>query len=342
MEHFLNRLINLEILNKQEAHAAMERMLETECSYQVAAFLCLLQSRGVIPEEVAGMVSALRQRAQAISLPYPTLDIVGTGGDLANTVNISTGASILAAACGIPVTKHGNRSVSSSCGSADVLEALGIAIEMPPEMVVHALSEVGIAFLFAPYYHPSLKKVAAIRKGLKIPTVFNLLGPLLNPAQPAFSLIGVSSLPTLRLIADTLCLLKDKKRALVFHGNGLDEIAPLGKVTAIEIVGSIINHVDIDPISFGFRTCSLKELQGGDPKTNARLLTDTFLGKKGAIADALILNAGMALWMYGSCGSPQAGVMRAEAVLQEGKAYKILEKWIAFSQSYKHRGLNVS
>src|SRR5262249_21517903 len=237
-----------------------------------------------------------------------TLDIVGTGGDLASTVNISTGSAILAAACGLPIAKHGNRSSSSLSGSADVLEVLEIDLEPSKEQLEQCIREIGIAFMFAPHYHPSLKRIASVRKGLKFPTVFNILGPLLNPAKAPFALIGVSSFKILDLMAEVILQLAYHQRVLLFHGSGLDELNPLVKGLAYNIHHDKINTLEIDPIALGFSPCTLKDLQGGDARVNARLLKEAFAGRQGAIGDALILNAGAGVWIFGHAPTLKDGI----------------------------------
>lgn len=337
LKSHLQLIMRKHYLTKDEAESAMNIILNEADPHQIAAFLAILKYRGETPSEVAGMVAALQKKAVPVNLPFSVLDIVGTGGDLANTVNISTGSAILAAACGIPIAKHGNRSVSSQSGSADVLEELGIDLETSPEELACSIQEVGIGFMFAPTYHPSLKKLAPIRKGLKLPTIFNLLGPLLNPANAEYALIGVASESTLELISDVILQLQNKKRIFLFHGNGLDELTTLGKVIAYDIQNGQKKRLEIDPASLGFLPCSLKELQGGDAKLNASILKQAFAGQQSALADALIFNAGAAIWIFGKVPSLEEGVYIARSILLEGKALRVLEKWVSFSQQLKLR-----
>lgn len=332
---FIQLLMKQSFLRKEESEAAMSIILDHADPHQIAAFLTILKYRGETPEEVAGMVTAIQKKALSVELEKSVLDIVGTGGDLANTVNISTGSAILAAACGIPIAKHGNRSVSSRSGSADVLEALGINIETVPQEIPHYLEEVGIAFMFAQAYHPSLKKLAAVRKGLKIPTIFNTLGPLLNPAKAEYALIGVANSNTLELMGKIILQDPSRKRTLLFHGNGLDELTPLGPITAYDIREGRMERLELDPNALGFATCSLKELQGGDASVNAAILKKAFAGEKSAIADTLIFNAGAAMWIYGKTTNLIEGIQEARGVLQQGKALKVLEKWIDLSNRMK-------
>jgi anthranilate phosphoribosyltransferase len=335
LKPYLNLLVNKQHLSKEEAKAAMTVILEETEPHQTAAFLAILKYRGETAEEIAGMVDALEEKARPANLEVPVLDIVGTGGDLANTVNISTGSAILAAACGIPIAKHGNRSVSSRSGSADVLEALNIDIEVPSDKLRECLRETGMGFMFAPNYHPSLKKLGTIRRGLKLPTLMNILGPLLNPAKAEYALIGVANEPTLKLMSQVVLQQANIKRALVFHGCGLDELTTLGKMIGYEILGGEMRPVEIDPISLGFSRCTLDELQGGDAHQNASILKQAFSGKQGAVADALILNAGAAVWIFGLVPTLEEGIEVARNVLREGGAIKVLEKLVAFSNKIR-------
>lgn len=331
---YLHHLLKKNALTEEEAQAAMTLILEETDLYQTAAFLSVLHYRGETSEEVVGMIRALEKKAVPLTLPGPAIDIVGTGGDLAHTVNISTGSALLAAACGLPVAKHGNRSVSSRSGSADVLEALGISIEMPPEALCQSLKTLNIAFMFAPTYHPCLKKLAMVRNGLKFPTVFNILGPLLNPAHVEYALIGVAKLDMLELVASTVVRLGHIKRALVFHGSGLDELTPLGPVIAYDVRKGGMQRLEIDPAALGFPPCSLQDLQGGDAAFNASILKEVFAGKPCAVADALVFNAGAALFVFNRASSLVEGICIAKQVLQEGKVLPLLEEWKLFSKQF--------
>lgn len=336
LKTYTNLLLAKRSLTKQQSEEAMEMLLETKKPDEAREFLLALTQKGETPEEVIGMISTLEKKALPLHLPYPTFDIVGTGGDLAGTINISTGSAILTAACGIPITKHGNRSISSRSGSADVLEALGVKIETPPQEIELCLKKAGIAFLFAPYYHPSLKHLSAIRKSLKSPTVFNLLGPLLNPAHAEYALIGVCSEAALELVSKVLAKLGTKKKALVFYSKGpdgmiLDELTPLGSAICYEICHHERARLEIDPLSLGFSPCSISDLQGGDAITNATILEDVFKGKEGPITDTLIFNTAVALWIFGKASCIKEGILFSKKVLKEGKALEVLNNWRQFS-----------
>lgn len=327
---YLLQLLDKAPLSTDDAEAAMRMILTEADPIQVAAFLAILKYRGETADEIIGMIRALEEHAIPVNLPTPTLDIVGTGGDLAHTVNISTGSAILAAACGVPIAKHGNRSVSSRSGSADVLEAFGLQIELSPKQLSKCLSEINIAFMYAPYYHPSLKKLGTIRRALKFPTLFNLLGPLLNPAKAEYALIGVAHEGFVELVANVLLQLKHIKRALVFHGCGLDELTPLGPMTAYHVHEGKIEKITLDPEALGFAPCTLEDLQGGDADLNAALLKKAFGGEPSALADALAFNAGAALWIYGRASTLEEGIYTAKKALAAGKALDLLDKWKKF------------
>lgn len=321
-------------LNRSKMAEIADAVLLNKNPIQTAAFLALLKSKGESVDEIVGFASAILERCISVHLPVPCIDIVGTGGDGSQSVNISTGAAILTAGCGIPLAKHGNRAVSSKSGSADVLEALGIAVDLDPLQISQSIKKVGIGFIFAQKYHPSLKTIAPLRQALGIPTVFNLIGPLINPARPKFALIGVGQEKYLKVIAQSALEL-GVERALVFHGNGLDELTTLGPTEAISIESGQIKEMTIDPLSLGLKLCTKQDLKGGTPQENARILRETLAGKKGALADTLILNAGLALWLYGKCSTPEAGIVAAEKAHSNQLGLQVLEKWVLLSQEFR-------
>lgn len=334
---YLQKMLESKLLSRDEAEAATEIFLNESCdAHQISAFLLLIKQRGETALEIAGMASAIQKQASFIpQFPADTLDIVGTGGDMSNTVNISTGSAILAAACGIPIVKHGNRSVSSRCGSADLLEAWGINIEPPPLSLPKQLAAINIAFMYAPVYYPILKRLSSIRKGLKIPTILNMLGPLLNPAKSAYALIGVANVTALPLMAKAVQELGQVKRGLIFHGSGLDELTSLGPITAYKLEEDKLSCLQIDPEEFGFARCSLLDLQGGSAHENGIRLRAVFSGVKNPLADSLVLNAGAALWIFGKVTTLQQGIIKAKNVLEKGAALRLLDKWISLSQQRK-------
>lgn len=322
-------------LSSMEMEEAIEKLLSEADPFQVAAFLSILKYRGETAEELVGMVNALQKKALSVRLPFDVIDIVGTGGDGAQTVNISTGSAILTAACGVPVAKHGNRAVSSRSGSADVLEALGIEVEMPIGNLTDCLREVNLAFLYAPLYHPCLKRFSSIRQGLKVPTVFNLLGPLLNPANASFGLIGVASMDALDKVSQAIVKQNTKKRVFVFHGSGLDELTPIGPAMGFHVCSGQRELMELHPKKFGFDPCTVKDLQGGDADQNARLLMRAFEGNEGPLSDSLIFTTGVALWIFGHSFTVEEGIEMSRQALKQRKALKVLEKWRQFSKKLK-------
>jgi len=260
-----------------------------------------------------------------------TVDIVGTGGDGIGSVNISTGATVIAAAAGARVAKHGNRSVSSLCGAADVVEALGVAVDVGPAGVKPVLDAAGVAFMYAPVFHPAMGVVAPVRRALRVRTAFNLLGPLLNPARAQFGLVGVYSPAIAPLMAAALGRL-GVKRALVVHSAGMDELTPLAPAIVIEAAGGVAGApYELDPARLGIPKCTIDDLKGGDAKLNASILKDVFGGARNAVADALNLNAGVALAAAGVVGTPEDGVAAAQEAQRAGRAGDVLGRWVEAS-----------
>lgn len=327
LTHYFEKLFANNFLTQKECENAMSLVLEKANSEQTSAFLTLLKSHGENVEEIIGIIKALMKNCNTIDFSKPVLDIVGTGGDFANTVNISTGAAILSAACGVPIAKHGNRSVSSLCGSADVLESLGIDISASEEQLKKCLEDLSITFLFAQKFHSGFQKLRSIRSKLKFPTVFNLVGPLLSPARAPFTLIGVAKKEHVDLFSQLVQKLPHIKRALIFHGSGLDEITTIGPVQVCEVHEGIVQKYILDPQALGFRQASLEELQGGDLKKNKEILERAFKGEESAVADTLILNAAVALYVFGKTASIQEGISFAKEVHRQGKAAILLRKW---------------
>lgn len=278
------------------------------------------------------MVTAMRDHMVKVNAGGPVVDIVGTGGDGHHTVNFSTAASIVAAACGARVGKHGNRSVSSSCGSADVLEELGISIALSPSGVERCLAEAQIAFMFAPSFHPAMKNVVPVRKALGVRTVFNILGPLLNPAACGRMLIGVYSDAMVPLMAHALHEL-GAELALVVHCGGLDELAPIAVATVATVTPAGVQMGTIDPFTMGFAKCTIADLKGGDRVENAQILRKVLSGElSGAVTDTVVLNAGAGLYVAGAASSVEEGCKAAAAAIKAGTPMKTLAKWVECSQ----------
>mmetsp|Transcript_37348 Transcript_37348/g.93763 ORF Transcript_37348/g.93763 Transcript_37348/m.93763 type:complete len:394 (-) Transcript_37348:155-1336(-) len=327
----LEMLMDKEDLGEELAQGALQVLLENGEQPQMAAFLTLLRAKGETSAEIAGLARAMRAVAIPVHTPYDVLDIVGTGGDDIGSVNISTGSSVIAAAAGAKVAKHGNRSVSSLCGSADVLEALGVSVELGPEEIAQCLEETNIAFMFAPRFHPAMKAVIPVRKSLKVRTAFNFLGPMLNPADAKYALVGVYDTSVSRKMAEALMRL-DMKKALVVHSHGLDELTPMGDADVVEVTPEGVKSYILNPRDLGIPACTVEDLKGGDAQYNAKILRDVFAGQEGAVADALCLNAGVALASAEVASSPQEGIRMAQEVQRSGKALEVLDKWVEVSQ----------
>ena len=311
-------------LSSEQAKAAINAILsDAEDMDTIAHFLILLHKKGETSEEMQGIIEAMRAVMKTVNIEGDILDVVGTGGDNANTVNISTASALLAAACGARVVKHGNRSVSSKCGSADVLEALGFSLEASPEEVIDAVNQRHFAFCFAPNFHPAMKKVKEIRESLGVRTTFNLLGPLLNPANANCYLMGVFSEDYLDLFANTLLKL-NVKHAMVVHSCGLDELTLLGPSTVVEIKNGKKKRYVIDPKEFGFEKCTLKDIQGGAVAQNAELLKAALSGKPGPITDTILLNTGAALYVAGISKDIKSGIHLAREKMKSGAALKLI------------------
>ena len=309
-------------LSEEDAHAAMEALLDADPT-QIAAFLVLLRAKGETASEMAGLARAMQSRAVTVD-----------AGDDAGTVNISTGSCVLAAAAGAKVAKHGSRSVSSLCGSGDVLEALGVDIELGPESMKRCVEEVGVGFMFAPRYHPAMAKVSPVRKALKVRTAFNMLGPMLNPAHSKYALVGVYSTGVQQLMADSLMKLGMKK-ALIVHSMGLDELTPAGPADVVEVTPSGTRAYTFEPKDVDIKPCTLEDLRGGDPTTNARILRAALEGEKGPVAETLILNAGVAMAAAQQAKDVVEGIAMAREAHESGKAGKTLDSWIKLTQELR-------
>lgn len=331
-------------LTTEETKAAFSEILKGADEVQVGSLLTLLRQKGETPDEIAGMVQAMNDACNSVDLgDQKLLDIVGTGGDGADTINISTASVVLAAACGCTVAKAGNRSVSSACGSADVLEALGVKIDLSPEQVVKCVDKVGVAFMMAPVNHPAMRFVAPVRKKLGVRTCFNILGPMTNAAGAQRAVIGVFHPELLELMAGALQRVGRVDHAVIIHGVGLDEISPLGPATLLEIKNVAeegaekvyeTRTFEFDPESIGIPRCQLEDLKGGGPKENAEKFEAVLQGgdHTDAKRDSIVLNAGVGCWIYGLTESIEDGCKLARETLESGKASDLLKDWVAASQ----------
>ncbi|SDJ81719.1 anthranilate phosphoribosyltransferase [Arthrobacter cupressi] len=304
---------------------------------QIAGFLVALRSKGETVEEVTGLVEAMLANANPVSIPGEKLDIVGTGGDQLNTVNISTMAALVAAGAGARVVKHGNRAASSSSGSADVLEALGVRLDLPIDRVARNAEEAGITFCFAQVFHPSFRHTAVPRKELGIPTAFNFLGPMTNPAHVQASAVGVANAAMAPLVAGVLA--RRGSRGLVFRGeDGLDELTTTGPSTVWEIRDGEVREQRFSPLELGIAASTIDELKGGDAKANAAVVRSVLDGTPGAVRDAVLLNAaaGLVAFAESADGSllerMDAAYKRATESIDTGAAAKVLETWIGLSR----------
>jgi len=297
------------------------------------ALLAALRAKGLTADEVRGFAKGMRQLARRPTLPDgpPGVDIVGTGGDASHSFNISTGASLLAAALGVRVVKHGNRSISSRSGSADLLECLGLPLPLDERRAGDCLAATGFTFLFAPHYHPAMKAVAPIRQAMGVRTVFNILGPLTNPAAPKYQLTGAFNLPTAQLMADALSGLPIE-RAFVVHGaEGWDEPTPLGPFTVIDVRPGKVRAEIRSPSDYGLDLCGAGDLAGGDAASNARALRAVLRGEqRGAHRDALLLGTSLALEIVGRVSDPREGVRLANQAIDSGAARRTLDSIAAF------------
>lgn len=327
----IEQLMRGENLNNSICQQVLDEMLDPAINpLQIAAFLVLLRAKQETADELSAIVNALRKKMIIVPTQHAVLDIVGTGGDGLNTVNISTGSAMLAASCGIKVAKHGNRSVSSLTGSADVLEALGINIHMSPHLISQSIDKIGIGFCYSPDFHPMTQALRDFRKKLNVPTTFNMLGPFLNPTHAPHLLLGVFNESLLPMMADVL-IQTGCDRSMVVHGMGLDEISCVNATKVIEINQNQKIEYTIDSLDYGLSRCQISDLRGGDANYNAQLLLDAFKGKKGPIADTLILNASVALYIYGLYPSIADAVAYASHILYSGAVLKLLNSWRMFS-----------
>lgn len=333
---YLHKVLDRESLSSLEALEAMEEILAGRATTaQIAAFLAALRVKGETADELLGLAQAMREHAVRVEhgiTDRPVLDTCGTGGDHRGTFNISTAVAFVAAACGVAVAKHGNRSMSSKCGSADVLEALGARLLADPARIAESIRETGIGFLFAPSLHPAMKHAQPARAELKTRTVMNLLGPLSNPAGATAQLVGAPSLRAAELMAVTLASL-GLERGYVVHGaDGLDEISTTAPTHMMGIVHGAIQHEEVQPEQFGVKRAKLEDLQGGSAEDNARIIVEILEGKTGPRRDIVLVNAAAALRAAGAAQSFEDGMKQAASAVDSGAAREKLWKFVEFTQ----------
>ena len=335
----IGALIRGETLSADETSWAMAEIMEGAATpVQIAGFGVALRIKGETPGELGGLAQAMLDRATPLRLDGPLTDLVGTGGDGARTVNISTMGAIVAAAAGARMAKHGNRAASSASGAADVLEALGVAIDLPPAATERLMAETGIVFLFAPLYHPALRHTATARRELAVPTVFNFLGPVANPARPGALAVGVADPRMGPVLAGVLA--GRGNSALVFHGDdGLDELTTTTKSTVWVVHSGTVSQTSFDPAVLGIARSRPEDLRGGDPAHNAAVARAVLAGQPGPVRDTVLLNAAAALAAGTGVADPghltgalADGYARAAAAVGSGQASALLDTWVAASQ----------
>ena len=331
----IEKLGRREDLTTDEAAQAMAVIMRGEAaSAQIAGLLIGLAMKGERPSELVGFARTMRERAITLNTPTANVfDTCGTGGDRSGTFNLSTAAALVVAACGVRVAKHGNRSVSSLCGSADVLEALGVNVSASPAVTERCLHDVGIAFFFAPTFHPAMRHAAQARKELGVRTAFNLLGPLTNPARAERQIVGVPRPELTELLARALLML-GSTRAWVVHGaDGLDELSTTGYTKVSECRNGTVQTFYVHPADYGLAKTSLDALAGGDAARNAHLVRDVLLGAPGPARSVVLLNAGAALFVAGHESSVRAGITRAAAAVDAGHAHDVLKRLAEMSHA---------
>jgi len=339
------RLIGGRDLESADTAWVMDRVLSAEATpAQLAGFLVALRAKGETPDEIAGLAATMLDHARRVTVPEPAVDVVGTGGDQAHTVNISTMSAIVVAAAGVTVVKHGNRAATSACGAADLLEALGVAIDLPPDGVAACVAEVGIGFCFAPVFHPAMRHTAAVRRELGVPTAMNILGPLTNPAQPPAALVGCADPRLAPVIAAVFA--GRGTRALVVRGDdGLDEITTTTTSTVWVAGGGEVRAQTLDAARLGVPVATRAELRGGDAAANAGVCRALVAGERGPVRDAVLLNAAGALVAFDGPDSRAgdlaealpAAMQRAAAAVDSGAARELLDRWAEASTALRSR-----
>jgi len=329
----LSRLAARHALETDEAAMAMRLIMAGDATAgQIGAFLMALRTKGETVDEIEGLARTMLAFANEVHPSGPVIDTCGTGGDRSHTFNISTVSAIVVAGAGVPVAKHGNRAASSHCGSADLLEALGVKIDLGPSGVERCLDEAGIAFMFAAQFHPAMRHAAPVRGELRVPTAFNFLGPLTNPARPYAQVVGVSDDRMLPLMAEVLA--RRGVRAKLFRGeDGLDELTTTGISTIYDVKDGGVRETHLDPEELGLKRARLSDLAGGDPQASAEIVHRILEGEPGARRDVVLLNAGAALHVAGFAGSLREGMATAARSIDDGDAARTLATWVDVSNA---------
>lgn len=336
--HLIGRLLAKEDISIDEARDATRAILLGEASSaQITAFIVALRAKGETAKELEGMLAAVRLAATSVVLPPEIasrcIDIVGTGGDRSHSVNISTMASLVVAGAGVPVCKHGNRAASSRCGTADVLEALGVVLELDGAGVAQCVVEAGMGFCFAPAFHPAFKHAGPSRREIGVPTAFNLLGPMANPAEIELMLVGVGDHGVAPLMAQVLAT-RGVTSAWVVHGHdGLDELSLSGPALVTQLRDGSLSNFEVDALEFGFARVDVVAIRGGDPQHNAQVVRDLLGGQRGAIRDIVLLNAAGALMVAGAADNMREAVAIASESIDSGSAQNVLEALIGVSRA---------
>ena len=328
----LERVVRQQDLDRDTARRVMDGIMDGSATpAQIAALLIALRVKGETVDEITGMVESMRGHAVPVSLSLKAVDTCGTGGDGCGTFNISTGAALVVAGTGCHVAKHGNRAASSQCGSADVLEALGVAITLPPDGVLRCIEEAHIGFFFAPAYHPAMRHAAPVRKQLGVRTVFNLIGPLANPARVRHQTVGVGDVDAARKVASVLQRLGHAHAFVVCGPDGLDELGLSDDSICLEVTPSGVREYHVDLTALGLRRASVEQLRGGTADDNARIIRDVLAGEQGAARDVVVLNAAAALVAADEAANMCEGAQRAEYSIDSGAARDALDALIAVS-----------
>jgi anthranilate phosphoribosyltransferase len=333
----LRRVLEGDDLDAAQAETLMDAMMQGALTpVQIAGALMTMRTRGETLQELVGFARAMRAHSVKVPIDNPDLlDTCGTGGDTLKTWNLSTATAFVVAAAGVPVAKHGNRAVSSKCGSADVLEALGVNLNLTPEQIAQGIEQVGVGFMFAPLHHPAMRHVAPVRRELGVRTVFNLLGPLTNPANARKQLLGVFSWEWLTLIAEALAQL-GTERALIVHGmDGLDEVSPIGVTVAAHLKpDGTVETFEFTPQDLGLKPAPADALTAGDtPQENAQILRAAITGDDERRMQAILPSAGVALWVAGRVDDIRDGILLAQRAIESGRAEEVLEDFIAYTRS---------